>query len=516
VQIIITLAGHSRRFKKEGYNIPKFLIKINRKTVLEYVIDMFDINDNFFFILNKLQVRDNPNLKKWLKKLCPQNEIIEIEPHEKGPIFSIDKIKKINQNEPIIVSYCDFFVDWDYDKFKREVFAYKCAIPAFKGFHPASFGKTLYAYMKVDKNNHLIQLKEKESFTKNRINEFASAGIYYFENWSFLNKYLQKFKLQKNIYKEAYVSLLSNLIVADKEKVKITEIKKFICLGTPHDLEHYNFWSEYFLKNFKSKLNNKNIIRDTINIIPFAGKGSRFKKDDYRTIKPLISVASNPMIIRASKSLPNAEKWIYIGMKKHFEKYKIEKLIYNQVSKESQFIKLNKITKGPLITCEKASKDIDLNKSILISSCDYEIVYNKSKWAKILKDKRMDVVIWCVKSQVYLLKDPNAFAYCKINNNTGYVSKISEKKTISKNPQNDFLAVGIFWFRYSNDFIYMSNKAREKKLTINNEYYIANSINLLLKKGKKVAVFEADQWISFGDPFELKVYEYWQDHFNKF
>jgi CTP:phosphocholine cytidylyltransferase-like protein len=34
MNIIITLAGHSRRFKEAGYKVPKFLIEINGKRML--------------------------------------------------------------------------------------------------------------------------------------------------------------------------------------------------------------------------------------------------------------------------------------------------------------------------------------------------------------------------------------------------------------------------------------------------------------------------------------------------
>jgi len=33
--------------------------------------------------------------------------------------------------------------------------------------------------------------------------------------------------------------------------------------------------------------------------------------------------------------------------------------------------------------------------------------------------------------------------------------------------------------------------------------------------GKKFVIFDVDQWISFGDPFELEVLEYWREYFEK-
>ena len=57
------------------------------------------------------------------------------------------------------------------------------------------------------------------------------------------------------------------------------------------------------------------------------------------------------------------------------------------------------------------------------------------------------------------------------------------------------------------------DEARKKYFLLNNEYYVGNNINLLLKKNFKFVIFEVDQWVSLGDPFEVKVFEYWEDIF---
>ena len=38
-------------------------------------------------------------------------------------------------------------------------------------------------------------------------------------------------------------------------------------------------------------------------------------------------------------------------------------------------------------------------------------------------------------------------------------------------------------------------------------------ILIFLLKKYKFKIFPVNQWISLGDPFELKVYEYWKSYF---
>ena len=53
------------------------------------------------------------------------------------------------------------------------------AIPAYKGFHPHSLGNTNYAYMH-ELNGWVQDIQEKQPYTNNRMEEFASSGTYYF------------------------------------------------------------------------------------------------------------------------------------------------------------------------------------------------------------------------------------------------------------------------------------------------------------------------------------------------
>ncbi len=51
---------------------------------------------------------------------------------------------------------------------------------------------------------------------------------------------------ETKIGNEYYVSLIYNLMVEQNKKIALHEVEKFICWGTPEDLEQYYFWSEFF------------------------------------------------------------------------------------------------------------------------------------------------------------------------------------------------------------------------------------------------------------------------------
>ena len=250
MDIIITMAGHSRRFKEQGYKEPKFLIPIANKPMISWVCNMFDTeNDKYHFIINEDQAKEFPDILECLKDIVKSFDVKIIVMHEKGPVYSALQVDDIESFSSTIVTYCDFFVEWDYNKFKKDALDndWDAAIPSFKGFHPASFGDTYYAYTRQDDNNNLIELREKQPFTNKRHEEYANSGVYYFKSGQLFKKYSDQLEQQGyGDFKEGYVSLLANLFVKDNLIVKITDIDKFICFGTPEDVEQFQSWYEFF------------------------------------------------------------------------------------------------------------------------------------------------------------------------------------------------------------------------------------------------------------------------------
>lgn len=510
MHIIITLAGHSRRFHEAGHTLPKFLLPVDGAPMVSHVVGMFDSADHYHFVINSTQARDYPTLPDQLKSLAKRTSVTVIEPHEQGPVFTALQVKDIPEDAPLIVTYCDFAVRWNYTKFLREVQGYDGAIPAFRGFHPASFGHTYYAYMRENEKGEMLELREKNSFTSERHKEPASAGIYYFRNHGLFKHYGEK--LMQEGYdglKEGYVSLLANPMVRDGLKVRITDVEKFLCWGTPEDYDQYTYWSRYF-STAAPRLPTAHPRQ--VNLMPMAGKGSRFREAGYRVSKPLIQIRNKPMMIAACESFPPSAKWVFLTRQEDMQKHSLEAALH-KFQPGCSIIPVDHETSGQAATCMLGAHELNANAPVFIASCDYETRYNPSAWQRVVDDESIDGVIWTIRLGGMLTKNPKAFAYCVTKADGKTIERVVEKDTISDTPSRDPLVVGSFWFRRAEDFTYAAKTAIERNYNVNGEHYVGNSINLLLEQGKKFVIFEVDQWISYGDPFELEVYQYWEDHF---
>ena len=82
MKIIIPMSGFGERFRNVGYKIPKPLIEIDGKPLIEHVYNMFSKNDEFVFICNEEHlINKDYNMASKIKSFCTNGEIISIPKH---------------------------------------------------------------------------------------------------------------------------------------------------------------------------------------------------------------------------------------------------------------------------------------------------------------------------------------------------------------------------------------------------------------------------------------------------
>jgi len=124
MKIIIPMSGIGKRFVGAGYKEPKPLIIVENKTIIEHIINLFDKeSDEYIFICNDLHLRET-NMREVLLSILPNCKIYEVSvENRKGPVDAIMQIaeKEINDEDEIIISYCDYGTLWNYKEFKKDI-----------------------------------------------------------------------------------------------------------------------------------------------------------------------------------------------------------------------------------------------------------------------------------------------------------------------------------------------------------------------------------------------------------
>ena len=53
MKVIVSMSGMSSRFSAAGYKIPKYLIEISGKKVIEHIVELYPQDTEFVFIINE-------------------------------------------------------------------------------------------------------------------------------------------------------------------------------------------------------------------------------------------------------------------------------------------------------------------------------------------------------------------------------------------------------------------------------------------------------------------------------
>jgi NDP-sugar pyrophosphorylase family protein len=512
------MSGFGERFRRAGHVIPKPLIEIEGKPIVAYVIDMFPGETDFIFICNQEHLNEPAyQMESILKEYCPSGRIVGITPHKLGPIHAVRQVEHLlEQSEPVVVNYCDFTCYWDWHHFKRYVKETDCegAIPAYKGFHPHSLGNTNYAYIR-EENGQIIDIQEKQPFTNNRMEEYASSGSYYFASAQIMSEAFRMVTEQNlNVGGEFYVSLAYKPLFENKKRIVVYPLQHFMQWGTPADVAEYNFWSKVFhglITQPKSTPSPMGAL-----IVPMAGLGKRFADEGYALTKPLISVSGLPMVAQATHDLPTAEHHVFV-LRSDMAGYAD---VANQLSAlypKAIIITIDNVTEGQACTTligldaleDKAGKNCS---PITIGACDSGSLYDVESFEKLVQDPSVDVIVWGVRGYPNAIRNPKMFGW--IDAVDGQVRSVSVKTPLDK-PASDPIVLGTFTFRRAYDFRRALDRLIARDGRINGEFYIDSLINDAIALGLQCRLFEVDSYLCWGTPNDLRTFEYWQSCFHK-
>ena len=518
MKIIIPMSGFGERFRRAGYTVPKPLIEIDGKPIVGHVIEMFTGETDFIFICNQEHLNEPTyRMEAILKEYCPSGRIVGIPPHKLGPINAVRQVEHLlYPTEPVVVNYCDFTCYWDWQHFKRFVKETACegAIPSYKGFHPHSLGSTNYAYMR-ESDGWVLDIQEKQPYTNNRMEEYASSGTYYFASAQIMSEAFRTVMEQDlNVCGEYYVSLAYKPLLEKKKPVAVYPLQHFMQWGTPEDVAEYSSWS----KAFQSLISNSESIPSPKGalVVPMAGLGQRFADEGYALTKPLIPVSGLPMVAQATHDLPSAEHHVFV-LRADMAGYADVANQLIALYPEAIIRTIDRVTEGQactaLIGLDALEDGVGNGCSpITIGACDNGALCDVESFGKVLEDPLVDVIVWGVRGYPNAIRNPKMFGW--IDALDGQVRSVSVKTPLDK-PTSDPIVLGTFTFRRADDFRRALDRLIARNGRINGEFYIDSLINDAIALGLKCRLFEVDSYLCWGTPNDLRTFEYWQSCFHK-
>ncbi len=502
MKIIIPMSGTGSRFAAKGYKEIKPLVPVFGKPIIKYIIEKFSKNDDFIFICRDEHLRNESlDLRNYLNSLAPNTKVISVDNHKLGPVYSLIQIERyLDNNEEIVVNYCDFDWRWNYEEFKEWLLIEKpeAALCVYSGFHPHYINPAPYAYTRNNQHN-VLEIKEKESFTKYREEESAASGTFYFSSGKLLLDAC-KWLMKKNekINGEFYVSLLFNYFPSKGLRTLTYSITHFMQWGTPQDLEEYIYFAKKVPLNFK-----QNLI-ECPSLTLMAGKGSRMKSID-KVKKPYLQIAGKKLFQLCTENFNSTNSNIYalngddedIQNTLYLEDKKKIDVGYTNSSVETLYIALNK-------------SELNNNDSILIQPCDAAIDLN---WNKFIRNNvnnlNCEGVIFSFSGYPYAHWIPNQYGWLKIKEDNS-IKEIGYKCGWNSEYSNPIIS-GHFWFPNIERLKNNLELFKKSSQNLSRETSIDQFCEFLIRKNKKVFSYEVDDFLCLGTNLEFRSYEYWLD-----
>ncbi len=165
-----------------------------------------------------------------------------------GPVHALSQaFDAIPDDRPALVTYCDYYMQWDYAAFRAlmEKTGPAGSVPCYTGFHPHLLPtRNLYASCRVGDEDRLLEIREKFSFEADKTKARHSPGAYYFDSGARLKHWCRTFlATDDTIGGEYYASMLYKyMIEAGLHVTAPACIDRFCQWGTPEDLEDFLYW----------------------------------------------------------------------------------------------------------------------------------------------------------------------------------------------------------------------------------------------------------------------------------
>lgn len=243
INILIPIVGRGSRLK-EKYNLPKPLVVIDNKTIIEHCISSFKVPGRYIFVVRKYDEYENGRelveiLKTILRHLKPDCSIIQTDEMTEGPASSALLAKEyINNDNPLIITNCDQKTLWNPHDFLTVASSVDGCVTTYNRPDIVVGQKSKYSFIKLNEEHIATHLVEKFA-----ISDLALNGIHYWKHGKdFVSSAEEMIKANVRVNNEFYISETYNFLIKMGKVVKHYQMKdgEFLALGDIQELEMYN------------------------------------------------------------------------------------------------------------------------------------------------------------------------------------------------------------------------------------------------------------------------------------
>lgn len=237
LNIVIPMAGKGSRFADKGYALPKPLIEVHGKPMIQVVVENLTPNVDHRFIF----ICQNEHLKKYslapkLKQLTSNSVIIGIDGVTEGQVCTVLLAQEyIDNDEALMTANSDQYIDFDINDYLKRMEADQLdgLIMTMNSDDPK------WSFVRKNKEGFVVETAEKKV-----ISNEATVGIFNFKRGRDLVKSAkQMIKDDIRVNNEFYTCPCYNYMIAEEKSIGTYNIgaenNGMYGLGIPEDLNSF-------------------------------------------------------------------------------------------------------------------------------------------------------------------------------------------------------------------------------------------------------------------------------------
>lgn len=262
MMFLVPMAGDGVRFKKQGYKLHKPVIpttdwRTGKKVpmVVAAVQDLPGFTKDSDVIFIDRDFHKESGVEKELLKHFKNAKFVTLAQLSEGQASScLTAEELLRSEEELVVGGCDNGMIIDQQKFNEERNKADVLILTFRKDPAVTNNPNAYGWVRVDQDNNVLEVSVKKAISNDPMNDHAIVSSFWFKKAEYLlNSSKKMISENDRINNEFYLDQAMNHCLALGYKVRVLEVDRYICWGTPVDYENYEATLAYW-KNFHSEV----------------------------------------------------------------------------------------------------------------------------------------------------------------------------------------------------------------------------------------------------------------------
>jgi len=243
------MAGAGQRFLDAGYGVAKPLIDIDGRPMIAHAAGCLPPADLWIFVCREHHIKEFA-IDDHLREHFDPVEVVSVAELTEGQactcMLAADLLRDDDQ---LTIGACDNAMTYDAEQFAERMSGdgVDGLIWTFRRNPAVLQDPTMYGWVKVADDEKVTGLSVKIPISDNPMNDHAVIGAFTFARaGDFVRSVEEMIAQNRRIKNEFYMDEAMNLAVELDLDIRAFEVDRYVCWGTPQDLDVYNYWSGYF------------------------------------------------------------------------------------------------------------------------------------------------------------------------------------------------------------------------------------------------------------------------------